>query len=142
MNIAELAGEVSIAALRCRCGSPDVVAIDPGEPPVIDVQTDKMLRRGRPITGRCLACLLTAEPAARRPLECWRCAGTDADGLVFTRSRKPRGRPLLCTDCAEEPPRSPVLRGPVFVAQTYRRAERRRMESAQIDIEDVARGIA
>lgn len=47
-----------MTSLRCTgCGSADVVVIDPGHEAVIDVVTDIMLRRGRPMSGRCLACL-------------------------------------------------------------------------------------
>lgn len=126
---------VSIAALRCRCGSSEVVAIRPGDAPVIDPATDILLSRGTPVVARCMTCLgAPAEPTSDTRC-CYSCGATTADGAVFERARKPRGRMLVCTDCPDVPDRAPRLHGPVFVRGTYRAAERRRATSAQMDIE-------
>lgn len=46
---------ISLSALRCPCGSPAIV-IFPGDEPQISETIDIMVSRGRPMTGRCLAC--------------------------------------------------------------------------------------
>lgn len=49
---------VSLAALRCLCGSDKVMAFDPGD---IEVREHGiLLRRERPVTGRCMRCLIGA----------------------------------------------------------------------------------
>jgi hypothetical protein len=127
---------ISIATLRCGgCGSADIVAVDPGDEPVY-APGGILIDAGRPVTARCLACWAGPREEKPRALECYRCAGTSDDGVTFARHRKPRGRPLLCADCAADPAR-PV---PVFVRGTYRRHEVTRAASAQMDIENAARG--
>jgi hypothetical protein len=44
-----------LTAIRCACGSPDVVAIDPGAEPV-RAPGGILIEQGRPATARCLAC--------------------------------------------------------------------------------------
>lgn len=45
---------MTLSDLRCSCcGSPDVVLIDPGDEEVRDLF---LLKRGRPVTARCMAC--------------------------------------------------------------------------------------
>jgi len=60
---------ISIAGLRCvGCGSADVALIDPGAEPKVLI-ADIYLTRGRPVSGRCLACWPVARavlPARRR----------------------------------------------------------------------------
>ena len=46
----------ALADLRCACGSPNVVRVDPGDPPEISESSDILTKRGRPIVATCLAC--------------------------------------------------------------------------------------
>lgn len=46
---------IDLASLRCACGALPVL-VDPGEPEEISLASDIVVRRGRPITGRCLGC--------------------------------------------------------------------------------------
>ena len=50
-----------IADIRCACGSRECVLFDPGENDARDLF---LLRRGRPVTGRCLACWPVQKEAA------------------------------------------------------------------------------
>lgn len=53
---------IRIADLRCACGTTDpVICIDPGEDEIRDLF---LLKRERPITARCLQCLIGAAPVA------------------------------------------------------------------------------
>ena len=45
-----------ISALRCACGSQDVMCVDPGRDGEIDLFSDIMLRRGVPARGWCVRC--------------------------------------------------------------------------------------
>jgi hypothetical protein len=47
-----------IPDIRCACGSDQCMTFDAGEPPEISESSDVMVSRGRPISGRCLACFL------------------------------------------------------------------------------------
>lgn len=116
----------------CRCGRPGV-AFRPGSEPEI-APGGIVVKRGQPASAVCLACW----PASQKPrvLECWQCAGTSDEGVQFSRTRKPRGRPLLCVECAAEP----AAAVPVFVRATYRRHEIARATSPQLDIENAVRG--
>lgn len=116
----------------CKCGQPAVI-FSPGSEP-LRAPGDIIVRRGCPVTGRCVACW--SAPRGAPILECWRCAGSSADGVAFGRTRKPRGRPLLCVECAAEPAASV----PVFVRRTHRRHEVARASGPQKDLDDMARG--
>jgi hypothetical protein len=51
---------ISLTDLRCACGTPDKpMCFDPGE---ADVREMFLLKRERPVVGRCLRCLI-GEPA-------------------------------------------------------------------------------
>ena len=45
-----------LSALRCACGSADVMCIDPGKNSEIDWISDIMLQRGVPARGWCTKC--------------------------------------------------------------------------------------
>jgi hypothetical protein len=46
---------IDLSTIRCACGSPDVVAIDPGDAPET-APGGFIVSRGRAIVGRCLDC--------------------------------------------------------------------------------------
>lgn len=50
-----------LADIRCACGSDQCVVFDPGEDAVVDLF---LIRRGRPVTGRCLSCWPVQREAA------------------------------------------------------------------------------
>ena len=137
-----VAHAVSLADLRCACGSTEVMAVAPGDEPEI-APGGIVVAHGRPVTGRCLQCFLgrPREVAPPRLRCCYACAGTAADGTTFATPRKPVGKPDLCADCTGSPfPTGPRLAGPVFAAGTHRAAFRRRLAQAQTDLVDLARG--
>lgn len=55
---------VSVAALRCACGSTDLVCISPGTDEIREAGI--LLAAAKPMTGMCLACwpVLIVRPAA------------------------------------------------------------------------------
>lgn len=53
---------VSIAAIRCACGNSRLMCFDPGE---LEVREHGiLLRRERPVTGRCMTCVIGAPATA------------------------------------------------------------------------------
>ena len=48
-----------LASIRCACGDDKPVSFDPGS---VEVREVVLLKRERPVVGRCLRCLV-AEPA-------------------------------------------------------------------------------
>ncbi len=49
----------------CACGAP-AVCVDPGDPTEISPATDIVVARGRPVSGRCLACWPVADEREQR----------------------------------------------------------------------------
>ena len=52
---------MTLSDIRCACGSDQCVLFDPGEN---EAREPFLLRRGRPVTGRCLACWPVQREAA------------------------------------------------------------------------------
>jgi hypothetical protein len=54
---------ILLSDIRCACGSDAIMCVDPGEDSEESVicGTRFVTRAGRPVTGRCLQCLLVTE---------------------------------------------------------------------------------